>query len=107
METRNLFGQTLKELRLESGLTQTQLASAIGVVQGTIYFWENSINEPTASYIVKLAEFFGVSCDTLLGIDSSMSAEREKLEVLRLYNKLNKSQKKLALKLLTVLASEQ
>ena len=36
-----------------------------------------------------------------------MSAEREKLEVLRLYNNLNKSQKKLSLKLLTVLASEQ
>ena len=36
-----------------------------------------------------------------------MSAEREKLEVLRLYSKLDKSQKKLAPKLLTVLASEQ
>lgn len=107
METRNLFGQTLKELRLESGLTQAQLAGEIGVVQGTIYFWENSIYEPTASYIVKLAEFCGVSCDTLLGTDPMMSAEREKLEVLRLYNNLNKSQKKLALKLLTVLASEQ
>ena len=102
-----MFRQTLKELRLESGLTQAQLASEIGVVQGTIYFWENSINEPTASYIVKLAEFCGVSCDTLLGTDPMMSAEREKLEVLRLYNNLNKSQKKLALKLLTVLASEQ
>ena len=106
METRNLFGQTLKELRLESGLTQTQLASEIGVVQGTIYFWENSINEPTASYIVKLAEFFGVSCDTLLGTDPMMSAEREKLEVLRLYNKLDKSQKTLALKLLTLLPNK-
>lgn len=102
-----MFGQTLKELRLESGLTQAQLAGEIGVVQGTIYFWENSINEPTASYIVKLAEFFGVSCDTLLGIDSSLNAEREKLEVLRLYNKLNKSQKKLAINILAVLAKEQ
>lgn len=36
-----------------------------------------------------------------------MSAEREKLEVLRLYNKLNKSQKKLAINILAVLAKEQ
>lgn len=107
METRIMFGQILKELRLESGLTQSQLAAKIGVVQGTIYFWENSINEPTASYIVKLAEFFGVSSDVLLGLNTAALAAQEQLEFLKLYHKLNRSQKKLAQKILEVLAAEQ
>lgn len=102
-----MFGQILKELRLESGLTQSQLAAKIGVVQGTIYFWENSINEPTASYIVKLAEFFGVSSDVLLGLNTAALAAPEQLEFLKLYHKLNRSQKKLAQKILEVLAAEQ
>ena len=53
-----MFGNNIKELRKEKGLTQTQLAQAVGVTQGAIYFWEKEINEPTVGYILKLAEFF-------------------------------------------------
>jgi len=35
-----MFGNNIKELRKEKGLTQTQLAQAVGVTQGAIYFWE-------------------------------------------------------------------
>lgn len=61
-----MFGNNIKELRKEKGLTQTQLAQAVGVTQGAIYFWEKEINEPTVGYILKLAEFFQVSVDDLL-----------------------------------------
>ncbi len=60
----------LKELRIEKGLSQQKLAHEIGVTQKAIDFWEKGINEPKASYIVKLSKFFGVSADYLLGIEN-------------------------------------
>lgn len=57
------------ELRNEANLSQQKLASIIGVTQKAIDFWEKGINEPKASYIIKLAQFFNVSTDYLLGIE--------------------------------------
>lgn len=60
----------LKDLRIEKGLSQQKLAIEIGVTQKAIDFWEKDINEPKASYIVKLSKFFGVSADYLLGMEN-------------------------------------
>ena len=61
------IGEVIKELRTEKDLSQQKLAEAIGVSQKAIDYWERGINEPKASYIVRLADFFEVSCDYLLG----------------------------------------
>ena len=63
------FQTRLKELRIEQNLSQQKLAEQIGVTQKAIDFWEKGINEPKASYIIKLAKFFCVSTDYLLGIE--------------------------------------
>lgn len=47
----------LLELRKEEALSQDKLAKSIGVTQKAIDFWEKGINEPKASYIIKLAKF--------------------------------------------------
>ena len=59
----------LKDLRLENNLSQQKLAKLIGVTQKAIDFWEKGINEPKASYIIKLAKYFQVSTDYLLGVE--------------------------------------
>lgn len=64
-----MIGKRIKELRKEKNLSQSQLAGQIGVSQKAIDYWELGTKEPKASYIVKLAEFFEVSADYLLGID--------------------------------------
>ncbi len=61
------LGETIKELRKEKNISQQVLANSIGVSQKAIDFWEREVNEPKASYIVKLADFFDVSTDYLLG----------------------------------------
>ncbi len=61
------LGETIKELRKEKNISQQSLANSIGVSQKAIDFWEREVNEPKASYIVKLADFFDVSTDYLLG----------------------------------------
>ncbi len=66
------IGIIIRELRKERNLSQAQLAHAIGVSQKAIDYWERGINEPKASYIVKLCDFFEVSADYLLGRRSTL-----------------------------------
>ena len=61
------IGQIIKDLRQEKGISQALLAKTIGVSQKAIDYWERDINQPKASYIVAMADFFDVSCDYLLG----------------------------------------
>ncbi len=61
-----MIGNIIKELRKEKNLSQKELAKNLGVSQKAIDFWERGINEPKASYIIKLADFFDVSADFLL-----------------------------------------
>ena len=64
-----IIGKRIKELRLENKLSQLALSRAIGVDKRAIIFWEQEVNEPKASYIIRLAQFFGVSSDYLLGLE--------------------------------------
>ena len=57
------IGQKIKELRLEKELSQMQLGKLIGVSQKAVDYWERSVNEPKASYIIALVKAFGVSFD--------------------------------------------
>ena len=64
-----IIGKRIKELRVEKNMTLLALAKAIGVDKHAIIYWEQEVNEPKASYIVRLAQFFGVSTDYLLGLE--------------------------------------
>lgn len=69
------LGSTIRDLRKERGITQPQLAKALNVSNGIISIWENNINEPKATYIKKLALFFDVSTDYLLGLEDESGAK--------------------------------
>lgn len=58
-----VIGEKIKELRLEKGLSQMQLGKLIGVSQKAVDYWERSVNEPKASYIIALVKAFGVTYD--------------------------------------------
>ena len=57
----------IKRLRKEKGLTQTQLAETFNVDQTAISKWENDKAIPDTQTLIRLAEFFDVSTDFLLG----------------------------------------
>ena len=61
------FSERLKELRHKRGLTQEQLADALDIPDTTIRRWESVGDPPKRERIEKLADFFGVSVDYLLG----------------------------------------
>lgn len=57
------FCERLKILRTERMLSQPELAELVGVSKGMISFWENGINEPTISNLIKLCQIFNISSD--------------------------------------------
>lgn len=62
-----LIAKRIKELRLECGMTQTELSKAVGCNQSMIARWEREECEPTATAILKLSEALNCSTDYLLG----------------------------------------
>lgn len=62
-----MFGKRLRKLRYEQGLKQKDLAEKLGVSTSTIGMYEREHRQPDADTIIKIAEFFHVSTDYLLG----------------------------------------
>ena len=63
-----IFGERLRELRTEKGLTQKQLAQELQVNHASIVDWEIRDMEPAYETLVKIVKFFDVSADYLLGL---------------------------------------
>lgn len=57
----------LKELRLQKGLRQIDFAKEMGILQSTLSSWETGRYEPDSEMLVKIANYFGVTVDYLLG----------------------------------------
>ena len=93
----------IKELREEKNLSQWEVAKGINSSQRNIGRWENEEVQPLAEYVVKLADFFGVSTDYLLGRSddfgnvtvngSAPELSDEEREILALFRKMTHSQK--------------
>ena len=62
------FGNVLKKLRQQEGLTQQQLANKLGVTKSVISYYELQERYPSPDILTKLAQIFHVSTDYLLGI---------------------------------------
>lgn len=54
-------GERIKKLRKSKGITQRELAEAIGISEQAVSKWEKSISNPSASNLMKIAKIFGVS----------------------------------------------
>lgn len=69
------FGDRLRQLRERQGLTQEDLARAVGTNTGTVSRWERGLGNPQAAQLVQLAETLGASVDYLLrGTDPDTNA---------------------------------
>lgn len=64
---RKTFAERLKELREERGLTQRELSEVLKVHHTAIRNWETRGSETNFSMLIKIADFFDVSIDYLLG----------------------------------------
>lgn len=62
-----LFSARLRELRENSGLSQKRLAEILHTTNSSVCDWERGRSEPSLKAVVEIADYFGVSCDFLLG----------------------------------------
>ncbi|USG64037.1 helix-turn-helix transcriptional regulator [Brevibacillus ruminantium] len=76
------LGQRLKECRKAKKLTQQELSDALSLNRSTYAKYETGDNEPDNQTLQKLADFFDVKIDYLLGRtnDPSPSEKKDKLE---------------------------
>ena len=63
----SMEGERLSELRKDNGLTQRDLAEILGVSENSISLYERNINTPDDELKIKIANYFNVSLDYLLG----------------------------------------
>lgn len=63
-----LFKEKLKELRVERKLSQADLAKELNVSQRSISSWETGFRQPDFETLERIARFFDVTADYLLGL---------------------------------------
>ena len=63
------FGTILKKLRLSKSLTQQELGSKVGLSKAVVSKYENGLGFPTFDVLIKIAKYFGVTTDFLLGVE--------------------------------------
>ena len=74
-----MVADKIKILREKEGITQSELAKALGLTRSCVNAWEMGISVPSTQYIVELALFFGVSSDFLLDISATSTVSVEGL----------------------------
>lgn len=75
------FAERLKELRKEGHLTQVELAKRLGIGQSSYADWERGMKNPTQENLIKIAQFFNVPLDYLVG-NSDKKDELDNIELL-------------------------
>lgn len=67
-----IFAKRFKELRMNSGVTQTEVSKYLGITKATVSYYESCKRMPSHSMIKKIATYFKVPIDYLLGMDYVM-----------------------------------
>ena len=67
------FSRIITLLRKEKGVTQKQAAEDLGVSQALLSHYEKGIRECGLEFVVRVADYYGVSCDYLLGRSADRS----------------------------------
>lgn len=63
------YGEALRYQREINGYTQSALAKATGLSQQLISWWEAGKGLPNIDFCVRLADFYGITLDELVGRD--------------------------------------
>ena len=72
------FNRIIKLLRKERGITQKQAAEDLGVSQALLSHYEKGIRECGLDFVVRVADYYNVSCDYLLGRSAERNPDKMK-----------------------------
>jgi len=63
-----ILNENIKKLRIALGISQVELAKKLGVSKQCISNWENDNIQPSIEMLIKIAKYFSVPVDELLGL---------------------------------------
>lgn len=69
------FGENLKKLRTARSLTQASFGNRVGLSKAVVSKYENGLGYPSFDVLIRIASFFGVTTDYLLGVSSSKTVD--------------------------------
>lgn len=103
------INERIKELRTENGLTQKQLADAVGIPQTTVACHEKS-HDPNIYILMKYADFFECSLDYLAGREEGplpYALSPQERELIQCFRSLKPSVRKYAFEQLKLLSGSE
>ena len=74
-----MLGEQIKKLRMAKNISQVELADKLSVTKQSISNWENENIMPSIDMLIKIAEYFGVTTDFLLGLSEKHTLNTEGL----------------------------
>ncbi|MBW2034569.1 MAG: helix-turn-helix transcriptional regulator [Deltaproteobacteria bacterium] len=104
MNAQNIFGSRLRRLRKSKKLKAKDLSKVFYCSPSLIYNIEKGYNEPQPDFIVRVAAFFDVTTDFLLGTEQQRALPSDK-EITNLYRRLNQESKMIIFDLLRLLGN--
>jgi transcriptional regulator with XRE-family HTH domain len=91
------FSEKLKELRLYKDMRQSDVAAELSLPLTTYNYYENGKTEPSIETLIKIACYFDITLDELVGIEPKNKLQEEQnndiTELIKNYKKLNKEQR--------------
>ena len=69
------FGEKLRRLRTEAGITQTELARRLNITKSVVSYYELQERTPSPDILIQLAKIFHVTTDYLLGIEHNKTID--------------------------------
>lgn len=73
VEPKERIGDRLRSFRLERGLTQTEVADALGLTQSNVSGIERGVRGLTIQQVIQFAKLLGVATDDILGLKKPAS----------------------------------
>ena len=93
-----MLGQNLKDIRIKNKYNQEDIAEQLGVTKQTISNWEKGKRTPDIDSLVKLADIYQVTLDSLAGSDK----RNECIELLNIISNMNEDKRNKLLNFLKV-----
>ena len=91
-----MFAKNLEELMKNNSVNKAKIIKETGITEGAIDGWLKRGSQPTADLLCKLADFFEVTTDYLLGrsndvgiINTNANLSADEAEILTLYRQMN------------------
>ena len=102
------FAQRLKELRKDNNISQKRLSNFLNFGYTAIANYESGRNQPSLDTVKKIAQFFGVTVDYLIGASDYPRSEKditaEEAELLEIFREIDGEEREALKKVIYLLA---